>query len=262
VLLEEVKKVAEMKPTMWVNLGGIWKKRRLHIVLPVVLGDQKLQDYLCGRRAINSRSAGHIHCGCMGLAVNETTVGPGSLLHGGCKKPPTQVLNRLNNLALMDVSDNAISGPVTLVEQLLPVESRKDWKEKCLVFDHLCCVKRFSKNILGKVFSMHAHQNAFDGIDFSTNEHGILVATAEDHLHSCESGIMFHLAEVAYRGLTNSERAEFEEIIRTKVWGCKSIILAEYPRGTLKTDFGKLTLCSHEEKVGTVFYLLIALHDK
>jgi hypothetical protein len=47
-----------------------------------------------------------------------------------------------------------------------------------------------------------------------------------------------------------------------KVRGCKSIILAEYPRGTLKTDFGKLTLCSHKEKVGTVFYLLIALHDK
>jgi hypothetical protein len=28
VLLEAVKKVTELKPTMWVNLGGIWKKRR------------------------------------------------------------------------------------------------------------------------------------------------------------------------------------------------------------------------------------------
>ncbi len=31
---------------------------------------------------------------------------------------------------------------------------------------------------------------------------------------------------------------------------------------TVKTNFGKLTLCSNKEKVGSVFYLLIALHNK
>jgi hypothetical protein len=52
---------------------------------------------------------------------------------------------------------------------------------------------------------MHAHRNAFDGIDYGANEHGILVATAKDHLHSCESGIMLNLVEVAYGGLTDSK---------------------------------------------------------
>jgi hypothetical protein len=46
------------------------------------------------------------------------------------------------------------------------------------------------------------------------------------------------------------------------VLACTSSILVEYPRGTVKTDFGKLTLCSHKEKVGSVFYLLIVLHNK
>jgi hypothetical protein len=262
VLLNEVKEVSETKPMMWVNLRGIWKKKRMRIVLSGVSGDQKLQDYLCGRKASNNGSAGCIHHGCMALAVNSTAVGPDSALHGGCQKPPIEVLNRLNDLALMDVSDNANLGPMALIQQLLPAESSKEQREKHLVVQHLCCVQRLSKNILGRVFSMHAHQNAFDYIDFGANEHGILAAMAEDHLHSCESGIMLNLAEVAYSGLTDSDRSEFEDIVRKMVQGCTSSALAEYPHGTVKTDFGKLTLCSHKEKVGSVFYLLIALHNK
>jgi hypothetical protein len=29
----------------------------------------------------------------------------------------------------------------------------------------------------------------------------------------------------------------------------------------VKSNFGKLTLLSHKEKVGSVYYLLLALHD-
>ncbi len=184
VLLDEVKEVSKAKPMIRVNLRGIWKKKRLCIVLSVVSGDQKSQDFLCGRKVINNGSASQVHHRCMALAVNSTAVGPDGALHGGCQKPPIQVLNRLNDLALMDVNDNANSGPRALVHQLLPSESTKQRKEKCLVVQHVCCVKRLSKNILGKVFLMHAHQNTFDGIDFGANEHSILVATAEDHLHS------------------------------------------------------------------------------
>jgi hypothetical protein len=105
----------------------------------------------------------------------------------------------------MDVSDTANSGPMALVQQLLLAESSKERREKHLVVEHPCHVQRLSKNILNRVFSMHAHCNAFDGINCGANKHGILVATAEDHLHSCELGIMLHLSEVAYGGLTNSE---------------------------------------------------------
>jgi hypothetical protein len=52
VLLDEVKEVSKGKLMMWVNLGGVWKKRRLHIVLSILLGDQKSQDFLCSRKAI------------------------------------------------------------------------------------------------------------------------------------------------------------------------------------------------------------------
>ncbi len=37
------------KPVMMINIGGVWQKRRLHIHVSVVIGDQKTQDYLFGR---------------------------------------------------------------------------------------------------------------------------------------------------------------------------------------------------------------------
>ena len=71
-----------------------------------------------------------------------------------------------------------------------------------------------------------------------------------------------NLAEVAYHSLTESERTEFEQIVQSMVMGGRSSAGGEYPRGTVKTGFGKLTLCSHKEKVGHVFYLLLGLHDR
>jgi hypothetical protein len=40
VLLQEVKYAATNKPVMMINLGGEWQKRRLHIHVSVVMGDQ------------------------------------------------------------------------------------------------------------------------------------------------------------------------------------------------------------------------------
>jgi hypothetical protein len=166
------------------------------------------------------------------------------------------------DLALMDVSDVAELGPISRVHQLLPVNSRNEQLEKRRALELFRRIQKLSIGILGSIFTMHAHRNAFDGIDFSANEHGILVATAEDHLHSFESGVMLNLSEVAYGGLTDTEWNELECTIRMTVRGCSSSVLAKYPRGTLKTDFGKLTNCSHKEKVDSVFYLLIGLHTQ
>jgi hypothetical protein len=74
---------------VWVNLGGMWQKRRLHLFASVVVsGDQKSQDYLCSRMAINNGSAGRVHHGCMASGVNATAVGPDGVPYRGCQKPP------------------------------------------------------------------------------------------------------------------------------------------------------------------------------
>jgi hypothetical protein len=46
VLLQEVKYAATNKPVMMIkNLVGVWQKRRLHIHVSVVMGNQKSQDH-------------------------------------------------------------------------------------------------------------------------------------------------------------------------------------------------------------------------
>jgi hypothetical protein len=77
VLLQEVKHAATNKPVMMINLGRVWQKRRLHIHVSVVMGGQKSQDYLCGRKTINSGNAGRVHCSCMtsGLQASNTVAG-------------------------------------------------------------------------------------------------------------------------------------------------------------------------------------------
>jgi len=259
VMLEDLKIACQKMPIMWVNLGGQWQRRRLRIKLCVVTGDQMSQDIVCGRMSINRGDACRIHRGCMASGVHSIAVGSDGVIVVGCKKPPIDVIRRLNELALLDVSCGADSGPMSIVNSLL---ANKAETEIDKARDHLRRVQKLAKAILNKVFSMHALRNAFDGIDFGANEHGILVAATEDHLHSCEAGFMLNLAEVSYQGLVLSERTELEGIIRPKVLGCKSSVLSDYPRGTVKTDFSKLTLLSHKEKVGSVYYLLLGLHDK
>jgi hypothetical protein len=73
---------------------------------------------------------------------------------------------------------------------------------------------------------------------------------------------MLNLAEVAYGELTQAESKVFEQIIWSKVTTCQSSVLSEWPHGTTKKNFGNLTLGSHKEKVGIIYYLLLALHDK
>ncbi len=78
---------------------------------------------------------------------------------------------------------------------------------------------------------MHLLRNAFNSVPFSPNQHGILIATTEDHLHAYEPGIMLNLAEVAYGGLMPAESKVFEQIMLSTVYHsvqiCKAYLLLQ-----------------------------------
>jgi hypothetical protein len=79
------------KPKMWVNLGGVWEKLRLHLKLIVISGDQLSHDYICGHMTINSGNAGCIHQGCGSSAIHlgNALDGTGILSTSSCP-PPTE----------------------------------------------------------------------------------------------------------------------------------------------------------------------------
>jgi hypothetical protein len=129
------------------------------------------------------------------------------------------VISQLKEIAMTELNE-CLHGPAKTISDTLP---RSTTLEKCEYKKALGFLNRrvkLARSILGKTYSMHPLRNAFDSVPFGANKHGILVATTEDHLHACESGIMLNLAEVAYGGLTQAESKEFEQIIRSKVTAC------------------------------------------
>jgi hypothetical protein len=85
-------------------------------------------------------------------------------------------------LALLDISGLQEQG--RLNDLLGPASVQESRKQHKLAFEYLLQVKKVIKAILNKTFSMYKLINAFDGIDFGSNNHGVLVTTTEDHLHS------------------------------------------------------------------------------
>jgi hypothetical protein len=121
VLLQEVKNAATNKPVMMINLGGVMQKRRLHNHVSVVMGNQKSQDYLCGRKSINSGNAGRVHCSCMtsGLQVSNMVA--------GCCLANPDVISHLNEIAMMELNE-CVPGPAKTFCDTL---SRMTTLEKC-----------------------------------------------------------------------------------------------------------------------------------
>jgi hypothetical protein len=182
VLLQEVKYAATNKPVMMINLGGVWQKRRLHIHVSVVMGDQKSQDYLCGRKSINSGNAGRVHRSCMTSGLQAS-----NMVAGCCLANP-DVISKLNKIAMMELNE-CLPGPAKTISDTLPTSTTLEKCEYKKALDFLNRRVKLARNIHGRTYSMHPLRNAFDGVPFGANKHGILVATTEDHLHVCEGTI-------------------------------------------------------------------------
>jgi hypothetical protein len=148
VLIQEVKCAATNKPVMMINLGGVWKKRRLHIHVSVVMGDQKSQDYLCGRKSINSRNTGRVHCSCMTSGLQASN------MVGGCCFANPDVISKLNEIAMMELN-KCLPGPAKTISDTLP---RSTTLEKCEYKKALGFLNRRAKlerSIIRRTYSMH-----------------------------------------------------------------------------------------------------------
>jgi hypothetical protein len=168
--------------------------------------------------------------------------------------------SKLNEIAMKELNE-CLPGPAKTISDTLPRSTTLEKHEYKKALDFLNRRAKLARNILGRTYSMHPQRNAFDGVPFGQISMAYLwLQQKTTCMHVL--GVMLNLAEVAYGGLTQAESKVFEQIIRSKVTTCQSSVLSELPHGTTKKNFGNLTLCSHKEKVGIVYYLLLTLHDK
>jgi hypothetical protein len=152
---------------------------------------------VAGSLLANSGNAGRVHCSCMTSGLQASNMA------AGCCLTNPDVISKLNEIAMTE-SSKCLPGPAKTISDTLPRSTTLEKHEykKALGFQYRRV--KLARSILGKTYSMHPLRNAFDGVPFGANKHGILVATTEDHLHACDSGIMLNLAEVAYGGLTQA----------------------------------------------------------
>lgn len=153
--------------------------------------DQKSQDHLCGWKSTNSGNAGRVHHSCMASAVVASNVSTATNT-SPCQLASHEVIHELNKLALASTNE-MVNAPAQDLSNTLPTVTATEKREYKRAIEYLKHQKRVAISILGRVFSMHPLRNAFEGIPFGANCHGILVATTEDHLHATELGIMFTL---------------------------------------------------------------------
>jgi hypothetical protein len=141
----------------------------------------------------------------MSLAVQASNVSNDShTASEECCLVNHEIIHQLNNLALMEL-DPSVNGPAKTVNEALSTDTVPERKEHKKSVDYMRRVARLAEAILGKVYSMYPVRNTFEHVPFGINKHGIIVATTEDHLHSVESGILLHIAEVGYHVLAPSE---------------------------------------------------------
>jgi hypothetical protein len=99
----------------------------------------------------------------------------------GCCLANPDVISQLNEIAMMELN-KCLPGPAKTISDTLP---RSTTLEKCEYKKTLGFLNwrvKLARSILGRTYSMHPLRNAFDGVPFGANEHGILVTTTQDHL--------------------------------------------------------------------------------
>ena len=252
VILKDLQQLQENPPTVELNLGGYKKQVRLILEVAFMMGDQKSQDRICGRKNSNNGGAGRIHRGCMC-----------SVLHASnstrkCVPICKSVVDRLTGISFEDRAD---SPAMIAFDTLLPLNVRGNQGKRKKARTFIERRARLARDILGRTYTMHDIHNAFDHIGFGSNDNKILSATLDDPLHFCNSGLFQYMGQVGYLGMQDKEREELESLALSQVQGVRSSARHNYPRARYSKGFTNMTLLTADEKVGINFSMLLTLHN-
>jgi hypothetical protein len=251
-ILSDVKELQANPPTIELNLGGMKKRVKLILEVSFVMGDQKSQDKLCGRKNSNNGGAGRIHRGCM------CSFPHGSNPSTKCQPVSKDILDRLRDIVFEGREDSDVN---KAIDTKYPLNVRGNKGKRKIATKFIERRSRLARDILGRTYTMHAIENAFDSISFGANQNKIHTATLDDPLHFCNGGMFLYMGQVAYLGMQDKEREALESIVLSQVRGTRSSVRNEYPRGRYSKGFSNMTLLTADEKVGLNFTMLLALHD-
>ena len=262
-IIEELIYLQENPPTLMVNLGGIRRLRKILLPVCMILGDQKSQDNVCGRRPTNTGGAGRVHRACMCSFLDCANP------DHECVPLDADIIAYLSKASLSHPSKNEKfkEDMNKLLAHRLSQSTRgitsTAEKRHHLLVSFLTLRSRIAQLILERVFSMYSITNAFEKVWFGSNKNGVYSATLDDPMHFNESGYFQYMGDVCYASLTKSEQEDIETVVRGRTTvGVRSSVRADYPRTKTSKGFARLTLTTSAEKVGAMFSLVMALHTE
>jgi hypothetical protein len=229
-------------------------KKKVKIILEVafVMGDQKSEDTLCGRKKSNGGGTARIHrrCMCSSMHASDSSA--------KCKLVSKPILDRLRDISFEDQPNSAA---MEHADDKLPPNIRGNVQKRKDAMLFIKRRSRLAREILGRTHTMHAIRNAFDNMRFGSNQNGMCFATLDDALHFCNSGFFLCMGEVALLGMQGKEREGFESLMLAQLRGVRCSVRGDYPRGRTSIGFTNMTLLTADKKVGMLFTMLLAVHN-
>lgn len=249
-ILSRLVSLQKNPPVVTLDFGG--NKQRCALILPVsiVTGDQLSQDKNCGRKAVAS-GAGRLHRSCM---TSHYQVASCTAKSTRCTPVSKRVLERLSNIAQSD-KEGSVDHQRLFATMDVSVDN-------ATARNLLIRRAKIARVVLEDVLSTHPINNAWNEVDFGDNINGIHQATVDDFMHYHESGLGMYVGQVAYLGLTKTERNQIEELSKRLIGTTRSGIRDEYPRGHFHSGFSNMTLLTASEKIGLLFSLHLCLRTE
>jgi hypothetical protein len=254
MVLSTLKPLQETPPVEWLQFGDEPPvQKELIIQVCFLMGDQKSQDNIVGRKLNNSGWAGRSHRGCM-------CSGPSSSDPGlRCQPVPLEVVQRLRDISFTSNADSPVMEAI--IAKFPLTVNGKHTKTGKQAHDFVKRRAGLAREILGEVFTMHPLHNAWEPIGFGSNKNGIFGATLDDPMHFNESGLFDGVTKAFYGCFTEEELKKFEDSTRFLYRNSRSSVRSEYPKSRISKGFTSCTLKTANETVGSLLSVVLTVQD-
>ena len=232
VMLADLIHCQKNPPVRPVRFGGVTKNVTLRIVVAYIMGDQKSQDVVVGRKPV-TKTAGRIHRSCM------TSHPDASNCDRVCQWVNRTTILKLTSIAMTTKDATFMS---SFDAQYPSVRGGLGRRHRAMLY-----VKRRSalaKNILAKVYSSYTIDNAFTPVCFGANANGVNRATLDDPMHVGESGCFEYIIKSIYDPMTEAESTKIDFMVEEMLGksNLRSSVRDMYPRINFTRGFSRLTL--------------------
>ncbi len=257
MVLSTLKPLQDHPPTEWLQFGDEPPvEKELIIQVCFIMGDQKSQDNLVGRKLNNSGWAGRSHRGCMcsGISASDPCL--------RCHPVPVEAVHELQTISLSSEPGSPAMEAILAKFPLIDGKRTHGTKKHAEAAEDF--VKRragLAHKILGEVFTMHPIRNAWYPISFGCNKNGVFGATLDDPMHFNESGLFDSVTKAFYSCFTPEELNKFEQSTRSFNRHSRSSVRSEFPKDRITPGFSKCTLKTSNETVGSLLSVVLTVQD-